>query len=59
MTDKKLKEYNVVIQYDVQRTFTVYAASEEQAEELVRDEKSISYEDNWDEICTLEVKEVA
>lgn len=56
---KKLKEYNVVIQYDVQRTFTVYAASEEQAEELVRDEKAIDYSDNWDEVETLEVKEVA
>ena len=56
---KKLKEYNVVIQYDVQRTFTVYAASEEQAEELVRDEKAIDYSDNWDEVGTLEVKEVA
>jgi hypothetical protein len=55
---KKLKEYNVVIQYDVQRTFTVYAASEEQAEELVRDEKAIDYSDNWDEVGTLEVKEV-
>ena len=56
---KKLKEYNVVIQYDVQRTFTVYAASEEQAEELVRDEKAIDYSDNWDEVETLEIKEVA
>lgn len=56
---KKIKEYNVVIQYDVQRTFTVYAASEEQAEELVRDEKAIDYSDNWDEVETLEVKEVA
>ena len=55
---KKLKEYNVVIQYDVQRTFTVYAKDEEQAEELVRDEKAISYEDNWDMEEILEIKEV-
>ena len=56
---KELKEYNVVIQYDVQRTFTVYAKDEEQAEELVREEKAISYEDNWDMEEILEIKEVA
>lgn len=56
---EKLKEYNVVIHYDVQRTFTVYAKNEEQAEDLVKTGNALSYEDNWDEICTLEVKEVA
>jgi hypothetical protein len=60
---KKLKEYSVVIEYNVQRTFTVCAKDEEQAEELVRNEKFENayndFEDNWDEIGTLEVKEVA
>ena len=55
---KKLKEYNVVIEYEVQRTFTVYAKNEEQAEELVRNEKALNHEDNWDEVGTLEVVEV-
>jgi hypothetical protein len=51
---KGLKEYNVVFQYDVQRTYTVYAKDEEQAEELVKDGKAISH----DEEETLEIKEV-
>ena len=55
---KKLKEYNVVIEYEVQRTFTVYAKNEEQAEKLVRNEKAFDHEDNWDEVGTLEVVEV-
>ena len=55
---KGLKEYNVVFQYDVQRTYTVYAKDEEQAEELVKDGKAISHDDNWGEEETLEIKEV-
>jgi hypothetical protein len=57
--NKDLKEYNVVIEYEVQRTFTVYAKNEEQAEELVRNEEAIDHEDNWEEIGTLEVLKVA
>lgn len=56
--NKDLKEYNVVIEYEVQRTFTVYAKNEEQAEELVRNEEAIDHEDNWEEIGTLEVLKV-
>ncbi len=54
---KELKEYNVVFQYDVQRTFTVYAKDQEQAEELVKTGNALSYEDNWGEEETIEVKE--
>lgn len=57
--NKNLKQYNVVIEYEVQRTFTVYAKNEEQAEKLVRNEKAISHRDYWDEIGTLEVLKVA
>jgi len=57
--NKDLKKYNVVIEYEVQRTFTVYAKNEEQAEELVRNEEAIDHEDNWEEIGTLEVLKVA
>jgi hypothetical protein len=57
--NKDLKEYNVVIEYEVQRTFTVYAKDEEQAEELVRNEEAVDHEDNWEEIGTLEVLKVA
>ena len=56
--NKDLKEYSVVIEYNVQRTFTVCAKDEEQAEELVRNEKAFDHEDNWDEVGTLEVVEV-
>ena len=54
---KDLKEYNVVFQYDVQRTFTVYAKNEEEAEDLVKTGNALSYEDNWGEEETIEVKE--
>jgi hypothetical protein len=57
--NKNLKKYNVVIEYEVQRTFTVYAKNEEQAEELVRNEEAINHRDNWEEIGTLEVLKVA
>jgi hypothetical protein len=56
---KDLKEYNVVFQYDVQRTFTVYAKNKEEAENLVKTGNALSYEDNWGEEETIEVKEVA
>jgi hypothetical protein len=54
---KDLKEYNVVFQYDVQRTFTVYAKNKEEAENLVKTGNALSYEDNWGEEETIEVKE--
>ena len=54
---KELKKYNVVFQYDVQRTFTVYAKNEEEAEDLVKTGNALSYEDNWGEEETIEVKE--
>jgi hypothetical protein len=56
---KKLKKYNVVLQYDVQRTYTVYAKNDEHAEELVLDSKAISHSDHWGEEEILEVMEVA
>ena len=56
---KKNKKYDVIIQYDVQRTYTVLAKNEEQAEEIVRNGDAISHKDHWLEIDTLEVKKVA
>jgi hypothetical protein len=53
------KVYDVVIQYDVQRTYTVLAKNQEQAEKIVRNGDAISHKDHWLEIDTLEVKEVA
>jgi hypothetical protein len=53
------KVYDVVIQYDVQRTYTVLAKNQEQAEKIVRNGYAISHKDHWLEIDTLEVKEVA
>ena len=55
---KKNKKYDVVIQYDVQRTYTVLAKNDEQAEKIVRNGYAISHKDHWLEIDTLEVKEV-
>ena len=55
---EKLKTFNVVLQYDVQRTYTILAENEEQAEELVLDGKAISHSDHWGEEETLEVMEV-
>ena len=56
---KKNKKYDVVIQYDVQRTYTVLAKNDEQAEKIVRNGEAISPNDHWLGIDTLEVKEVA
>lgn len=58
---KKLKEYTVVLQYDVQKTYTVSAKNEEQAEELVMDGKGYSEksDEHWDYEEVIEVKEVA
>ena len=56
---KKNKKYDVVIQYDVQRTYTVLAKNDEQAEKIVRNGYAISHKDQCLEIDTIEVKEVA
>jgi hypothetical protein len=56
---KKLKTFNVVLQYDVQRTYIILAKNEEQAEKLVLNGKAISHSDHWGEEETLEVMEVA
>jgi hypothetical protein len=57
--NKKLKEYTVCLQYEVQKIYTVSAKNEEQAEKLVKDGKG--YSEKWDEDwgCeeVLEVKE--
>ena len=58
---KKLKDYNVVLQYDVQKTYTVSAKNQEEAEELVRSGKGYSEKCDEDWGCeeVIEVKEVA
>ena len=43
---KKNKKYDVVIQYDVQRTYTVLAKNQEQAEKIVRNGDAISHKDH-------------
>ena len=61
MTDKKLKEYNVALQYEVQKIYTVSAKNEKEAEELVLDGKGYSErsDEDWDYEEVIEVKEVA
>ncbi len=61
MTDKKLKEYAVVLQYEVQKTYTVSAKNEEEAEELVLSGNGYSerQQEDWDYEEVIEVKEVA
>ena len=61
MTDKKLKDYNVVLQYEVQKIYTVSAKNEEEAEELVLNGKGYSErsDEDWDYEEVIEVKEVA
>ena len=58
--NKKLKEYNVVLQYDVQKIYTVSAKNEEHAEELVRNGKGYSEksDEDWDCEEIIEVNEV-
>ena len=58
---KKLKEYNVVLQYEVQKIYTVSAKNQEQAEQLVMDGKGYSEksDEDWDYEEVIEVKEVA
>lgn len=58
---KKLKEYSVVLQYNVQKTYTVSAKNEEEAEELVLDGKGYSErsDEDWDNEEVIEVEEVA
>ena len=58
---KKLKTFNVVLQYDVQKIYTVSAKNQEQAEQLVMDGKGYSEksDEDWDCEEVLEVMEVA
>jgi hypothetical protein len=56
---KKLKTFNVVLEYDVQRTYIILAENKEQAEELVLDGKAISHRDHLDYKEVIEVKKVA
>ena len=57
---KKLKEYAVVLQYEVQKTYTVSAKNEQEAEDLVMDGKGYSEksDEDWDYEEVIEVKEV-
>jgi len=57
----ELKEYNVVLQYQVQKIYTVSAKNEEEAEELVINGKGYSEksDEDWDYEEVIEVKEVA
>jgi len=57
---KELKEYNVVLQYEVQKIYTVSAKNQEEAEELVLDGKGYSEksDEDWDYEEVIEVKEV-
>lgn len=58
---KKLKEYNVALQYEVQKIYTVSAKNEQEAEELVLNGKGYSErsDEDWDYEEVIEVKEVA
>lgn len=58
---KKLKEYTVCLQYNVQKIYTVSAKNEEQAQDLVLDGKGYSDTSNedWDSPELIEVKKVA
>jgi hypothetical protein len=57
---KKLKEYTVCIQYDVQKIYTVSAKNEEQAQDLVLNGKGYSEvgDESWENHEVIEVKEV-
>jgi hypothetical protein len=57
---KKQKEYNVVLQYEIQKIYTVSAKNEEEAQNLVMSGKgSEKSKEDWDyEYEVIEVKEV-
>jgi hypothetical protein len=57
---KKQKEYNVVLQYEVQKIYTVSAKNEEEAQNLVMSGKGYSEKSNedWDYEEVIEVREV-
>ena len=57
---KKQKEYNVVLQYEVQKIYTVSAKNEEEAQNLVMSGKCYSEKSNedWDYEEVIEVREV-
>jgi hypothetical protein len=56
---KKLKEYSVCIQYDVQKIYTVSARNEEHAQELALEGKGYSEigDESWEYPEIIEVKE--
>jgi hypothetical protein len=57
---EKLKTYDVTLQYEVQKTYTVSANNQEEAEELVKNGKGYSekWNEYWDNEEVIEVKEV-
>ena len=54
------KEYNVILQYEVQKIYTVSAKNEEEAQNLVMSGKGYSetHNEDWDYEEVIEVKEV-
>jgi hypothetical protein len=57
---KKLKEYTVCLQYEVQKIYTVSAKNEEEAQDLVLSGKGYSEksDEDWGYEEVIEVKEV-
>ena len=55
--DKKLKTYTVVLSYDVQKTFTVKAKDENEAQDKAKDWKGDTGKDNWEFIDYIEIEE--
>jgi len=58
---KKLKDYTVCLQYEVQKIYTVSAKNEKQAQDLVLNGKGYSErsDEDWGYEEVIEVKEVA
>ena len=58
--EKKLKEYSVVLQYEVQKIYTVSAKNEEEAQNLVMSGKGYSEKSDeyWDYEEVIEINEV-
>ena len=58
--EKKLKEYSVVLQYEVQKIYTVSAKNEDEAKDLVMSGKGYSEKSDeyWDYEEVIEINEV-
>jgi hypothetical protein len=58
--EKKLKEYSVVLQYEVQKIYTVSAKNEEEAQNLAMSGKGYSEKSDeyWDYEEVIEINEV-